>query len=162
MGEEGIQRSMEIRSDFAESLGPLNGELDMNPERVSDELLLDYAGQGRPWDVPIIMLHGYTDSRRSFDPVMCRLPISVHAITISQRGHGDSERPEEGYSARDFATDLVQFMNRLRISEAVIVGHSMGATAAQRFAIDYPERTRGLVLAASFFSFKNNPAVLEF
>jgi pimeloyl-ACP methyl ester carboxylesterase len=136
--------------------------VDMKPTPVSDDIQLDYVEQGRPWEVPMIMLHGYTDSRRSFDPVLCRLPISVHAIAVSQRGHGDSERPEGGYSARDLAKDVVQLMNRMSISQAVIVGHSMGAAVAQRFAIDYPERTGGLVLAASFFTLQNNPRVLEF
>jgi non-heme chloroperoxidase len=153
---------LEIRPDLAERVGTLMEKLDMNPPQVSNEVLLDYVEQGRSWDVPIIMLHGYTDSRRSFDRVLLQLPTSVHAIAVSQRGHGDSERPEEGYTTRDFARDLIQLMNRLDFEKAVIVGHSMGATVAQRFAIDYPERVHGLVLASSFFPFNNNTAVREF
>jgi hypothetical protein len=38
----------------------------------------------------------------------------------------------------------------------------MGSTNAQRFAINHPERIRGLVLAGSFASYRGNPAVVEF
>jgi non-heme chloroperoxidase len=44
----------------------------------------------------------------------------------------------------------------------VVVGHSMGSTNAQRFAIDYPERVLGLVLAGSFATFRGNPTIGDF
>ena len=48
-----------------------------------------------------------------------------------------------------FAEDLAEFMDALEIDSAVVVGHSMGSLIAQRFALDYPERTLGLVLIGS-------------
>jgi pimeloyl-ACP methyl ester carboxylesterase len=48
-------------------------------------------------------------------------------------------------------------MDVLGIDRAHIVGHSMGATHAQRFAIDYPERTLGLVLIGSLPTWKDHP-----
>lgn len=53
-------------------------------------------------------------------------------------------------------------MDALGLDRAIVVGHSMGSTNAIRFAIDYPERTLGLVLAGSFASYRGNPAVVEF
>jgi alpha-beta hydrolase superfamily lysophospholipase len=55
--------------------------------------------------VPVILLHGITDSWRSFEPVLPHLPASIRAFALSQRGHGDSERPAAGYHPRDFAAD---------------------------------------------------------
>ena len=49
------------------------------------------------------------------------------------------------YESRVFARDVANFMDTLGIERAVIVGHSMGATVAQRFAVDYPQRVRALV-----------------
>lgn len=108
------------------------------------------------------MLHGFTDSWRSFEPVLPHLPRSVRAIAVTQRGHGDSDRPAAGYRTRDFAGDVAALADALRLGPFVVVGHSMGATNAQRVAIDHPARVRGLVLAASFASYRTNPAAMEF
>ncbi|HYR89543.1 MAG TPA: alpha/beta hydrolase [Terriglobia bacterium] len=133
----------------------------MSASVLEREVSLDFAAQGRRLGVPVILLHGLTDSRRSFDRIMARLPASIYAVAVSLRGHGDSDRPEKGYAPSDFAGDIAALMDQLELQEAVIVGHSMGAAVAQRFAIDFPERTRGLVLAGSFFSLKDHFGVLE-
>ena len=108
------------------------------------------------------MLHGVTDSWRSFEPVLPHLPASIHAFALSQRGHGDSDRPAAGYRTREFAADLAAFTDVLGLGPAVIVGHSMGSTNAMRFAIDHPERTRGLVLIGAFASYRANQTLVEF
>jgi pimeloyl-ACP methyl ester carboxylesterase len=81
---------------------------------------------------------------------------------LTQRGHGDSDRPETGYRARDFAEDVDAFADALGLDSFVLVGHSMGTVNGQRFAIDHPERSRGLVLAGGFASFRDNPVLEEF
>jgi non-heme chloroperoxidase len=130
--------------------------------QTPNEVKLDFVTEGRRSGVPVLLLHGYTDSRRSYDRVLARMPKSINAIAVSQRGHGDSQRPLDSYYVSDFAADLIRLMDELNIPEAVIVGHSMGATVAQRFAIDYPRRTVALVLVGSFFTVKDHPAVKEF
>jgi non-heme chloroperoxidase len=126
------------------------------------EVSLDYAVQGRRPGIPVLLLHGFTDSRRSFDRIMPRLPDSIYSVAVSQRGHGNSDRPDAGYAPHVFAADIAALMDRLELPGAVIVGHSMGASVAQRFAIDFPERTRGLALVASFFTLKNHAGVQDF
>jgi len=133
----------------------------MNSLQVTNDILLDYIQEGRRSGVPIVLLHGFTDSRRSFDRVLARLPKSIHAIAVSQRGHGDSERPRVGYAPRHFAADVVALMDKLGIPKAVVLGHSMGGIVAQRFAIDYPERVLGLVLVGSFYTLRMHPAGME-
>jgi non-heme chloroperoxidase len=109
-----------------------------------------------------VMLHGATDSWHSFEPVLPHLPESVHAFALTQRGHGDADRPASGYRTRDFAADVAAFADALRLGPVVVVGHSMGSTNAKRFAIDYPARTRGLVLVGAFAGYRNNPTLVEF
>jgi len=120
---------------------------------------LDCAERGDPAGLPVVFLHGVTDSRRSFEPVLPLLPASIRAIAVSQRGHGDSSRPARGYRFADFAGDLAALLDALAIDAAVVVGHSMGAGVAQRFAIEHPERVLGLVLAGSFGSMPQSEAV---
>jgi pimeloyl-ACP methyl ester carboxylesterase len=120
---------------------------------------LEYVEQGS--GLPVVFLHGYTDSWRSFGSLLPHLPRTLRAIALSQRGHGDSYRPAAGYRARHFAGDVAAFLDSLGIVRAVIVGHSMGAHVAQRFAIENPHRTLGLVLIGGYATMRSNPAVRE-
>jgi pimeloyl-ACP methyl ester carboxylesterase len=124
-----------------------------SPETKSAELrtgvTLRYVEQGSGSGEPVIFLHGYTDSRHSFDLLQPILPRDLHAYLLDQRGHGDSERPECCYAQQDFAKDVVAFMDALGIQRATIVGHSMGSFIAQQVALESPERVRALVLIGS-------------
>jgi pimeloyl-ACP methyl ester carboxylesterase len=93
--------------------------------------------------------------------VLPLLPPSIRAFAISQRGHGSSSRPESGYLAADMARDVAEFLDHFRIRAAILVGHSMGAQVAKRFAIAYPERTLGIVLIGSFALMHQNVPVRE-
>jgi pimeloyl-ACP methyl ester carboxylesterase len=123
---------------------------------------LPYAEHGHPRGVPVLLFHGVTDSWRSFEPVLPHLPPTLHAFAVTQRGHGEATRPASGYRTRDFAADIAAFIEMLQLDAPIVVGHSMGSVNAMRFAIDNPNRLRGLVLVGSFASFRKNPGVVEF
>ena len=123
---------------------------------------LQYVEQGDKTGIPVIFLHGFTDSWRSWELVLPHLPATVHAFALSQRGHGDSDKPLNGYTPTDFVKDVVDFMDAMKIKKAVIAGHSMGSVIAQKFAIDHADRTRGIVLVGSFAGFANNEAIQGF
>ena len=126
---------------------------------ISNRITLPYVEHGDRSGLPMILLHGVTDSWRSFELMLPHLPKTVHAVAMTQRGHGDADRPVTGYRTRDFAADIAAFADSLDLGPAVIVGHSMGSTHALRFAIDYPKLTRGLVLVSSFSSYRSNSAI---
>ena len=129
---------------------------------LANEVKLQYVEQGDAAGTPVLFLHGITDSWYSFEPVLPHLPASIHAFAISQRGHGNSDRPAAGYRTRDFAADIAAFMDAFELKRAVIAGHSMGSIIARRFALDYPERTLGLVLMGSFLACRGNSEVADF
>ncbi|MGD9561425.1 MAG: alpha/beta fold hydrolase [Pyrinomonadaceae bacterium] len=130
--------------------------------QISTNITLPYVERGDPNGVPLILLHGVTDSHRSFDLVFEYLPSSIRAIAVTQRGHGDASRPANGYGSRDLANDLASFMDALGIESAIIAGHSMGSFAAQRFAIEQPERVSKLVLIGSFTTCGDKPGIIDF
>lgn len=101
--------------------------------RLSSRITLPYVEQGDPRGVPVLFLHGVTDSWRSFEPVLPHLPKSMRAFALTQRGHGDADRPAS-YRTRDFAADIAAFLDALELDSAVLVGHSMGTTNALRAA----------------------------
>jgi pimeloyl-ACP methyl ester carboxylesterase len=128
---------------------------------LSTGVRMEYVERGPADGVPIVFLHGVTDSWHSFERVLAMLPPTVRAIAISQRGHGDSSRPAAGYRFGDFSDDLAAFMDAMNVPAAIIVGHSMGASVAQRFVIDHPDRVSGVVLMGAFANF-HDPAFAEF
>ena len=134
----------------------------MNSETKSIKLptgvTLQYVEQGALSGVPVLFLHGLSDSWHSFELVLPHLPESIHAFALTQRGHADSSHPDTAYHFHNFAEDVTAFMDALQLKAAVVVGHSMGSTIAQRFAIEKPERSKGLVLIASFLSLPNSEA----
>lgn len=122
---------------------------------------LEYVEQGDRGGVPVLLLHGVTDSWRSFEPALPHLPDSLRAIAISLRGHGGSSRPATGYRFVNFAADVRAFLDALEIPAAVLAGHSMSSYVALRVAIDAPERTLGLALMGAFFDMGANAAVRD-
>ncbi|MGH9671643.1 MAG: alpha/beta fold hydrolase [Bryobacteraceae bacterium] len=122
---------------------------------------IPFIERGDDSGTPVIFLHGYSDSWRSFQLVLPYLPASIRAFALTQRGHGNAGRPVNGYRTRDFAADLAGFMDTAGLADAVIVGHSMGGLIAQRFALDYPDRVRGLVLAGTAASLRRFKEVQE-
>jgi non-heme chloroperoxidase len=128
----------------------------MKTVTLDGRLRLEYFEQGDPDGVPLVLLHGYSDSSYSYELLLARLPASVHAYALTQRGHGDADRPLTGYTPEDHADDVRAFLDAMEVDAAVVVGHSGGSYSAQRFALDYPERTLGLVLIGAFSSFRTD------
>jgi pimeloyl-ACP methyl ester carboxylesterase len=127
-----------------------------------NEISLPYVEQGDASGVPVLMLHGGTDSWRSFEPVLPHLPDDIRAVAVTMRGHGDAPKPESGYRVEDLAGDVIALMEELDLGAGVLVGHSMGTMVAQRIAIEAPERVLGLVLGGAFGQPQaNSPGLLE-
>jgi pimeloyl-ACP methyl ester carboxylesterase len=129
---------------------------------LSTGVTLEYAEHGLASGMPVVCLHGVTDSWRSFEPLFVRLPPTIRALALTQRGHGRSSKPVKGYGYTDFSEDVRAFMDALRLPAAVIVGHSMGSMVAQRFAADHPERVAGLVLLGAFRTLHRSIVIQEF
>jgi non-heme chloroperoxidase len=121
---------------------------------------LHYAEQGDPTGEAIIFLHGYSDSWYSFSRVLPLLSPEYHAFALTQRGHGDSEKPECCYTLDDFAADVDVFMKEVGVEKATLVGMSGGSFIAQRVALDYPQRVSRLVLISSAVTLRDNEAVM--
>jgi non-heme chloroperoxidase len=113
---------------------------------LSTGVRLHYAEQGNPTGEAIVFLHGYSDSWFSFSRVLPLLSPEYHVFALTQRGHGDSDKPECCYAPDDFAADVDAFMEKVGIEEATVVGVSTGALFAQRAALSYPRRLSRLVL----------------
>jgi len=164
IGGAGASQDAPLQSAHAHESGEPKGSplQDVKHIDLADGTRLDYVEQGDTTGVPVILLHGYTDSWRSYERVLPHLPQSLHVFAVTQRGHGGSGKPDSEYEPPVFARDVAGFMDSLGIERAVIVGHSMGSTVAQRFAVDYPQRVRALVLEGAFMPRPANSEVRKF
>ena len=86
----------------------------------------------------------------------------MQTVVVSQRGHGDSDKPKIGYRVDDYAVDVVGFLDALGIERAVLGGHSGSSLVARRVALDHPERVAGLVLEASPTTLRGDAGLQEF
>jgi pimeloyl-ACP methyl ester carboxylesterase len=99
-------------------------------------------GVGEP---SFVLLHGLGATRRMFDLVIPHLARNHKVIAYDQRGHGESEKPDDGYTLDVFANDLDEVLRRHGVSRPVLAGHSFGANVALRHA-STRKTARGLIL----------------
>jgi non-heme chloroperoxidase len=135
---------------------------DIKRVQLSNSLNLPYVEQGDPSGVPVVLLHAFADSWRSFEVVLRHLPQSIHAFAVTQRGHGDADRPVSGYGVGDFTADVASFMDAVGLRAVVIVASSSAGFTARRFAAEHPQRTLGVVLVGSPYSLHGKPTVAGF
>jgi pimeloyl-ACP methyl ester carboxylesterase len=116
------------------------------------ELYYDQEGTGPP----VILLHGFTSSVDGNwrQPGIWRAVLDAgrQALGFDARGHGRSEKPHDpaAYENDAMVRDVAAFFDHVGLGEADLVGYSMGAATAIRFAasdvVAGDQRLRRLVL----------------
>src|ERR671933_1202855 len=124
-------------------------DVQFSTTQLATGVTLHYVEKGDPTGEAIVFLHGYSDSWFSFSRVLSLLSPVYHAFALTERGHGDSDKPECCYTLDDFADDVDAFMDAVGIEEATLVGHSTGAVTAQRVALIYSRRVSRLVMISA-------------
>ena len=114
--------------------------------RLSTGLRVHYAESGDARGTPVVFVHGWPDSWFSFSRVLPLLPATLRLVAYDQRGFGESDHPDSGYTIPSFAADLVALLDALDIERAVLVGHSYGSFVARRATLAAPERVAALAL----------------
>ncbi|MFK4042148.1 alpha/beta fold hydrolase [Nonomuraea wenchangensis] len=97
----------------------------------------------------LVLLQGQANDHRWWDPVRADFAAAHLTVTLDWRGTGDSDKPDEPYTTRGFATDVVTVLDTLGIGRAHVYGTSMGGRVAQWLAADHPGRVGGLVIGCS-------------
>jgi pimeloyl-ACP methyl ester carboxylesterase len=104
------------------------------------------AGQGDP----VVLIHGWNGSTFNMRYTIPELAQRYRVIAVDLLGYGYSARPADGdYSIGGQVEFVRKVMDRLGVSRAALLGHSMGGAIAIQFALRYPERVERLVLVSS-------------
>lgn len=116
--------------------------------RLASGVTLAYVELGDPKGEPLLLLHGYTDTSRSWTQVAPWL-LRHRLLIPDQRGHGGSDAPPCCYSASVFAEDARMFLDSMGVEKAAVAGHSLGSMVAMTLAAEHPERVTKLALIGS-------------
>jgi len=106
--------------------------------------VLDWGGKGSP----VILIPGLGMTAHSFDAFAEKLSSTHHVYGITRRGIGKSSAPAPtatNYTAARLGADVVAVMNYLKISKAVLIGHSFGGEELSSVGTSHPEMVSGLV-----------------
>ena len=95
---------------------------------------------------PLILLHGNGEDVSYFEHQMEPFARHFRVIAIDTRGHGQTPRGEAPFTIRQFAEDLLGFMDLHQIEKAHVLGFSDGGNIAMVFALAHPERVEKLIL----------------
>ncbi len=108
---------------------------------------------------PVILIHGAGGNHLYWPPQVRRLP-NQRIFAVDLPGHGKSEGL--GYhTIDDYADSIIEFLEALKLSGAVLAGHSMGSAIALSAAIRFPKRVVGLVLVGGGAKLRVAPAILQ-
>ena len=105
--------------------------------RRPDETLVAYEVSGD--GPPVLFLHGLTNSRRGWDPIVERLRGDYTCIRPDFRGHGESSSAPD-YTLPSLVADTHAVAEELGLAAPAVVGHSLGGTAAAIYAAAHPAR----------------------
>jgi pimeloyl-ACP methyl ester carboxylesterase len=111
----------------------------------NDLVHYEVLGRGRP----VIFVHGWLGSWRYWVPTMQQLSMKYRTYALDLWGFGDSGKDASRYDFKSQVQLLNDFMEKLGITKAALVGHSLGAAICLRYASQYPERAPRVALIST-------------
>jgi pimeloyl-ACP methyl ester carboxylesterase len=109
-----------------------------------------FLNDGGSGDFPLVFTHSFGGDVSHWKNQLSHFRVGRRAVAFDFRGHGRSEaRPESRYTAEALANDIVAVVDGLDLEKFILVGHSMGGSAAIAYADAHPDRVVGLVLAGT-------------
>ena len=102
-------------------------------------------------DRPVILLiHGSNASLHTWEPWVQQLGDSFRLISIDLPGHGlTGATPEADYGVDAMSRFVKQIVDALDLGQVTLAGNSMGGSVSLKFALDYPQHTKALILVSS-------------
>lgn len=103
---------------------------------------------GREDGQPIVLLHGFPESHRTWRTIAPHLARDYRVVAPDQRGFAGSDKPEgvDEYKTDKIIGDLLAIADALALGEFTLVGHDWGGAVAWGAAIKHPDRVKRLVI----------------
>lgn len=114
---------------------------------VTEQGIVHYEAHGR--GRPVLLLHGWLGSWALWHTTILELGKEFRTYALDFWGFGESGDQGMDFSVDNFVTLVNQFMDRLGIPKAPLVGHSMGGTVSLGTAIREPEKVVKVIVVGS-------------
>ena len=114
-----------------------------------------YARCGPAGQPAVIFLHGTAGSWEGFAANLGALSAQHECFAIDMLGCGWTDKPDHDYEIADYVRHVAAFMQAAGLQRATLVGCSLGAWVAARFALTHPDKTDKLVLLSAAGLFAN-------
>jgi pimeloyl-ACP methyl ester carboxylesterase len=100
---------------------------------------LQVAEHGTRAGSPIVLIHCFSCAMDWWDGMVPLLERNHRVITVDLLGHGGSEKPGSGYTPENQAKVVAEALERLGVSDATVVGHSLGGSVGVALTEQSPE-----------------------
>jgi pimeloyl-ACP methyl ester carboxylesterase len=104
---------------------------------------VEYGPRGAP---PIVLIHCFSCAIDWWDGIVPLLARDHRVVAMDLLGHGGSEKPGSGYTPENQAEVVAQALERLEVSKATVVGHSLGGSVGVALAEQSPHLVDRLVI----------------
>jgi pimeloyl-ACP methyl ester carboxylesterase len=95
----------------------------------------------------IVLVHGFGESSKVFwREFISSFEDRYTIVAIDLLGHGDSDKPKQGYQPSVQARVIACLIGDLGLEKPVLLGHSLGGIVATRFSINFPDRLSKLII----------------
>ncbi|MGE0590310.1 MAG: alpha/beta fold hydrolase [Cyclobacteriaceae bacterium] len=98
---------------------------------------------------PLILLHGFCETSAIWEPMTRHLPEGIEVIAFDLPGFGKSELLEGKFSIADIGSQVIDWIKSMKISESVLVGHSLGGYVGLSMLAQAPDLFSAFVLFQS-------------
>jgi pimeloyl-ACP methyl ester carboxylesterase len=122
--------------------------IETRPVPLSTGVTLNVAIGGPPGGEPILFLHGFPESHRTWRHQLRDLSADYLVAAPDQRGFAGSDKPEgvENYATDRIVEDVIALADALGLGAFTLVGHDWGGAAAWLTALSHPDRVKRLVI----------------
>jgi 2-hydroxy-6-oxonona-2,4-dienedioate hydrolase len=116
-----------------------------------------FVQAGDPSNPPLVMLHGTAGSLENFAANIAAHAQHFNCVAFDMIGSGMTAKPDYDYETDHYVAHVVDVFKAMDIKKASIIGLSLGARVASRFAIDHPEMVEKLILLSATAYFPARP-----
>ncbi|MBV9504526.1 MAG: alpha/beta hydrolase [Acidobacteriia bacterium] len=118
------------------------------PKILANGIQVHYVQRGTGPE--LVLIHGITSSLAMwYNGLLNGFVSEYHTTAYDLRGHGLTELTPHGYTSAAMAADLRSLLDALNLDTVLIAGHSFGGVVGLHFALENPDRVRGVVMMDS-------------
>jgi len=109
------------------------------------EIYFEEYGTGKP----LVLLHGFGGSTRNWDPFIFAFSVRYRLLVIDLRGHGYSTNPNNRFTHREAADDVLLLLEKLGVDQFSAIGMSSGGMTLLHMATRQPRRITAMALISA-------------